>query len=50
MSEFIYVLRPTRLAMLTDGPTPQEAATIEEHARHLERSLEEGVALEVTCA
>jgi uncharacterized protein YciI len=31
--------------MLTDGPTPEEAATIGEHAKCLERLLEEGVAI-----
>lgn len=31
MPEYLYMIRSSRLAMLTDGPTPREAAIGEEH-------------------
>ena len=35
---FIYLLRPTRVEMLTVGPTSQEEAVIADHVQHLELS------------
>ena len=35
-AQFAYVIRPTRPAMLTDGPTPDEAARVDEHFHYLE--------------
>ena len=36
MSQFIYVLKPVRLAMLTDGPTEAEAEAVQAHINFLE--------------
>ena len=45
MMQFIYLLTPTRLEMLTDGPTPEEQTIVGEHLQHLQRLAAEGVAL-----
>jgi uncharacterized protein YciI len=45
MNQVIYCIKPTRLAMLTDGPTEQEAAIIGEHFAYLERLVAENVVL-----
>ena len=42
---FIYLLTPTRLEMLTVGPTPEEQAIVGEHLQHLQRLAEEGAVL-----
>lgn len=39
---FTYVIHPTRLAMLTEGPTPQEAETISSHFDYLKALVDEG--------
>lgn len=41
--EFLYVIRPTRLAMLTDGPTPEEARIVSDHFEYLKRLAADGV-------
>jgi uncharacterized protein YciI len=41
--DFIYMLRPKRTEMLTNGPTAEEARVIKEHSRYLERLAEKGV-------
>jgi len=41
--EFLYMLRPTRLAMLTDGPTDAEAAVLSRHAAYVEGLAKRGV-------
>ena len=41
--QFIYVLKPTRLGMLTDGPTPEEADTVSRHFAYLQGLTEKGV-------
>jgi uncharacterized protein YciI len=41
--QFIYVLHATRIGMLTEGPTPEEAATVGEHFAYLKRLTEQGV-------
>ncbi|MBI5869144.1 MAG: hypothetical protein HZB43_12805 [candidate division Zixibacteria bacterium] len=46
-SQFIYRIQPTRPAMLTEGPTPEEEAIITEHFEYLKRLTEEDVALAV---
>jgi len=43
VSEFIYVIRPTRPAMIDAGPTEREAAVVAEHFRYLERLAGDGV-------
>jgi uncharacterized protein len=45
MNQFIYCIKPTRLAMLTDGPTEDEAAVIAEHFAYLERLVAQDVVL-----
>lgn len=45
MPQFLYRLAPTRPAMLADGPTEREATIVDEHFRHLQRLLGEGVVL-----
>ncbi len=42
---FIYLLTPTRLEMLTAGPTPEEQAIVGEHLQHLQRLAQEGAVL-----
>jgi uncharacterized protein YciI len=45
MPQFLYRIEPTRAAMLTDGPTPREAAVVGEHFQYLQRLLAQGVVL-----
>jgi hypothetical protein len=45
MPQYLYVLRPTRLAMLSDGGTPQEQQIVSDHFAHLQHLTEEGVAI-----
>ncbi len=42
MPHFLYRIQPTRLAMLSEGPTPQEAATVDAHFGYLQRLVAEG--------
>lgn len=41
--QFLYVLRPARAAMLTEGPTPAEQATVAAHFAYLADLTEKGV-------
>jgi arylformamidase len=41
--QFIYVLKPTRLGMLTDGATPEEADTVSRHFAYFKDLTEKGV-------
>jgi uncharacterized protein YciI len=43
--QFIYVVRPTRLEMLTAGPTPEEDAIVGAHFEYLEELAEKGTVL-----
>ena len=45
MSQFIYMLRPRRLGMLTSGPTPEESVALAAHVEYLEELAGEGVVL-----
>jgi uncharacterized protein YciI len=45
MPEYLYKIQPTRLGMLTDGPTPQEAEIISNHFDYLKSLTEQGVAI-----
>jgi uncharacterized protein len=45
MPQFLYRLQPTRLGMLTDGPTEHEARIVGEHFAYLKRLSEQGVVL-----
>jgi len=41
--QFIYVLKPTRLGMLTEGPTPEERDTVSRHFAYFQDLTEKGV-------
>ena len=41
--QFIYVLKPARLEMLTEGPTSEEAETVSRHFAYLKDLTEKGV-------
>lgn len=43
--QFIYRIRPTRVAMLSDGPTGREAEIIGQHFAYLKRLTEAGQVL-----
>ncbi len=43
MDQWLYVLKPTRLAMLTEGPTSAESDTVSRHFTYLENLTEKGV-------
>jgi len=43
MPQFLYRLQPTRLGMLTEGPTDSEAAIVGEHFEYLQKLVAEGV-------
>jgi hypothetical protein len=45
MPEYIYVLRPARLEMLTDGGTAEENRIVGEHFAHLQRLTAEKTAV-----
>ncbi len=42
MEQYIYLLQPRRLAMLTEGPTDEEAQALAGHVAYLERLSGEG--------
>jgi uncharacterized protein YciI len=42
-THYLYKLRATRLEMLTQGPTPEEAAIISQHFNYLKDLTERGV-------
>lgn len=43
MNEYLYLLRPARLGMVTEGPTPEEARIVGEHFAYLKGLTEAGV-------
>jgi uncharacterized protein YciI len=43
LKEYLYLLRPTRLAMLTEGPTEQEQTLVGQHFNYLKELTERGV-------
>jgi uncharacterized protein YciI len=45
MPQFLYRLQPTRLGMLTDGPTEREAEIVAEHFAYLSELTAEGTVL-----
>jgi len=45
MPQFLYRIKPTRQAMLADGPTEREASIVDRHFRYLQRLLDAGVVL-----
>ena len=47
VQEFIYVVRPARAEMLSEGPTEIEQEIISQHFQYLERLVQEGRVLVV---
>jgi uncharacterized protein YciI len=45
MQEFLYRIQPTRLRMLTEGPTEHESKSVGEHFKYLQRLTEDGTVL-----
>ena len=43
LNQFLYFLKPTRLGMVADGPTPEEAETVSRHFAYLSDLTEKGV-------
>ncbi len=43
MSEWLYYLKPTRLEMVTEGSTPEEAEIVGRHFAYLQDLTEKGV-------
>jgi uncharacterized protein YciI len=41
--QFIYVLKPARLEMLTEGPTPEEVETVSRHSAYFQDLTAKGV-------
>ena len=41
--QWLYYLKPVRLAMVTEGPTPEEAETVSRHFAYLKDLTEKGV-------
>jgi len=45
MSQFLYRIQPSRLGMLTAGPTEHEARAVDDHFAYLQRLTAEGTVL-----
>jgi uncharacterized protein YciI len=43
VNQYLYLLKPTRLGMVKEGPTPEEAEIVSRHFAHLEALTEQGV-------
>ena len=43
MNQWLYILRPTRLGMVTDEPSPEEAETVSRHFAYLSDLTDKGV-------
>jgi uncharacterized protein len=43
MGQYLYRIQPTRLAMLTEGPTPEEESIVSEHFNYLKSLVAQGV-------
>jgi len=43
LNQYLYFLKPTRLGMVTDGPTPEEAETVSCHFAYLNDLTKKGV-------
>jgi uncharacterized protein YciI len=43
VTEYLYRIQPTRLEMLTQGPTPDEAALVAQHLAYLQGLAAQGV-------
>jgi len=45
MAQYLYRIQPTRLEMLTVGPTPQEEQIVSQHFAYLKNLTEQGVVI-----
>ena len=45
MNQYLYTVQPTRLEMVTDGPTDEEAQILSDHFNYLKSLTEQGVVL-----
>ncbi|MEM7305882.1 MAG: YciI family protein [Planctomycetota bacterium] len=45
MEQFLYLLKPTRLGMLTEGPSDEESVALGRHVDYLARLVDEGTAI-----
>ena len=45
MNHYLYKIQPTRLSMLTEGPTPQESEIISRHFAYLKSLTEQEIAV-----
>jgi len=43
MNQWLYFLKPARLGMLTEGPTPEETEIVSHHFAYLQDLTEKGV-------
>jgi uncharacterized protein len=43
MNQYLYFLKPARLGMVTEGPTPKEAETVSRHFEYLKDLTEKGI-------
>lgn len=43
MRQWLYVLKPTRFEMLTQGPTQEESEIVSRHFQHLQELTKQGV-------
>ena len=43
MNQFLYFLKPARVGMVTEGPTPEEAETVSRHFAYLSDLTDKGV-------
>jgi uncharacterized protein YciI len=43
VTHYLYTIRPSRLEMLTHGPTPEEAEIVARHFAYLQQLTEQGV-------
>jgi len=43
MNQWLYILKPARPGMVTEGPTPQEAETVSRHFAYLSDLTDKGV-------
>jgi len=43
MKQWIYLLKPSRLEMVTEGPTPEETQAVSRHFAYLKDLTEKGV-------
>ena len=45
VTQYLYKIQPTRPGMLVEGPTPEEAAIVEQHFNYLKELTAKGVVI-----